>query len=494
MTQRQRHSPPRIPYVARIRIFHGLTMLACLIAMATGSGRLCAADTGAPTPRERNKARAAAFDATNRNACAVNTNLMVRPGLIADRAQRTVTIAAETIRLEVGKPVEFPLIAENSGKDYEALAISFAVPSDIHAALEFIGLQPGKGVDAAAMRFWPKGEPVDVMFQYDDSVGGTSTVRTVPASRLITDTRTGKPLPDDGFVFVGSARVPPPGSASGTGAVYAADVFSPNAIVTVFNEGTTVLDVPRRASQHEVYAFQVPNPACRLPDAGFAWVTLKPRSRQGDRPFLDFTLRAEPATNTPAGTATPIRWSLSGADRTVAAKGADLSALQESLAALAAGRKHIYVTIEPSDAMDISQLRQLAKAVETLEDKGLMRVEPPPAGHPYYKAFLPNEQHRQRANRPIQPWEFYIGSAGATNQLVYVEEIWGDNGAPSTYRETRHPVAAPRDIPSLLTQHDAPSVVLIFPASSLPYSALRPFLAPFIERRMIIYIFAADKP
>ncbi len=448
-----------------------------------------AADSPGLTARRQNKARAGEFDAANK-ALAVDSNVWIRPGLIADRSRRRVRIAAETIRLDLNKPVEFPLISENSGKDYEALAVSFASPSDVHAALEFIGLKPGKGVDAAGARFWPKGERVRVLFEYEVRSGGSNKLQAVSASQLILDDRTGRTLPEDGFVFTGSEWVPPPASGGGTNRIYAADVFSPNCIVSVYNERTTVLDVPRRAAQHEVYTHLIPNPDMQLPDAGFVVVSMQPLDPPGHQRVMDIGLRVGSREDTGPETAAALPWTLAAPD--IRETGNSMPEMTNVLARWIASARDPHVVIEPADTMTVADLRRLAGWLEKLEDQGWMRIDPPLAGHPYYKTFLPDERHRQRAGRPVQPWEVYVSQAGAgvTGQLVYVEEVWQEDDTTSSFGETRYPVGSAEDIPEALARHkDAPAVVLIFAESTLSYGTLRAFMAPFLKRNMIVYVF-----
>lgn len=446
-------------------------------------------DTPALSARQRNKARAIEWDAANKTV-ASNTHIWVRHGVIADRDRRTVRIAAETIRLGLDKPVEFPLIAGNSGKDYEALAVSFATPSDVHAALLFLGLPAGQGVDPSATRFWPKGERVRITFQYEEPAGGSNRMRTASASELILDNRSGKTLPDDGFIFTGSRWVQPPDWEGGTGMVYAADVFSPNCIASVYNEGTSVLDVPRRAPQHEVYSHLVPNPDLQLPDASFAVVTLQAFDPPGHRRVKDAALHIGPATNAALDAAESLAWGLDGAG--IQESGNALGGITNILSRWITAGQDPYVSVTADDAMTVAQLYRMAAWLERLEDEGWMRIDPPPEGHPFYKSFLPDEKHRMRKNRPVQPWEVFLqaGSGGVTGELVYVEEEWQPEKEQPDYRETRYPLASGKGIPELLARHqDAQAVVLFFAEPALTYDSLRSFLAPFLKRNMIVYVF-----
>lgn len=455
-----------------------------LIIIATFSVALSSVALETDDARARNKTRSNARDATNQLVFANNTNIFLRPGLLADRLRHTVTIDAETIRLDLNAPVEFPLISADSGKDYEALAVSFASPSDIHAALEFIGIPAGKTVSPGASRFWSRGEPVNMLLTYQEPAGTSNIARTVPATQLIVDTRTRKPLPDNAFIFTGSERVPPPDPTNGTNLIYAADVFSPNCIASVYNESSTVLDVPRRVTQNEVYSFLVSNPDLRLPAATLATVSLTPQYTNGHLRVTDLTLGIHSL-----GDGGAASWTISFGKSVE--RGTNLNSLVSHLNQLAAGDRDLYVTLIPDDTLPLDALHRLALSIEPLEDRALIRIEPPPAGHPYYKTFLPAEKHRARAERPVQPWELYLTASGtgATGELVYVEEHWTNDGLPSTYTETRHPASGPNVLPELLLKHDAPAVVLVFASPDLTYGTIRHFLSSLLERRMIVYVF-----
>jgi hypothetical protein len=163
--------------------------------------------------------------------CGAQSNLFIRPGLIADRTGQIVRITATTTSLKANDPVEFPLITRDSGKDYEALAVSQASALDIHESLRFIGLEPGRGVDPTQLRFWPKGDRVKMVFHVADTRAPSGPILPLRVEHLIQDTRTGKTLPETGLVFTGSEWVP--AGDQPTGKVYAADAFGPGSIASV---------------------------------------------------------------------------------------------------------------------------------------------------------------------------------------------------------------------------------------------------------------------
>lgn len=477
MTSCLRHAT----YAAFCPAFTAVAVCVASVALCTG----CAADTPpAPeTARAANAAQVERMFEQNRRQYGTNANYLVRLGLLADRVRKEIRISAESVKLNASDPVEFPLIARNSGKDYEALAVSFPNPSDIHDALVFIGMTPGHPVDAAACRFWPKGERVRMTFAYRDA---GNTQRVVRAERLVIDTRTGKTLPEDGFVFVGSSRIPAADSNT-SATVYAADVYTPNAVAAVYNEPTTVLDVPRRATQTDVYSFQVPNPGLPLPNGQVIEVVLKPEGSNTAERIRDCVLRVEPDPATP-GEATLALTDSRGMPINTNLTTGGLSTTLDSL--VAAGQDP-YVTIIPGDLLSLSTLARVCGLIDNLENERGMRVEPPPRGHPFYKSFLPNERFRSRKERPIQPIELNLagGTSSPTGTVTFITEEWAPETDTSIYHETNFPAASPLELDGLLGRKDAPSVLLVFAPPDLTYGALRSFVTPALNRRLILYVF-----
>lgn len=449
------------------------------------AGLAATAATNAPADaRALNKRCVASWQARDEAGARTNDALFVRPGLIADRRARSVCVYAEGLPLNPGDPVEFALISEQSGKDYEALAVSFAQPSDIHRALEFIGLTAGAPTDPARLRFWPRGERVRMTFARLET-DGTATPLGL-AETTVLDTRTGTTLPEAGFVFCGGDWVAPGEAADATtGRVYAADVYSPNAIVSVYNEGHTVLDVPRRAPQSEVYTFQVPNPAQRLPPGRLLKVTLTPLFPDGADRLVDWSIRLQNMTNGVAG--------FSVED----ARGQPLLQRQPAEAVAAAAKgvvmagRDLFAVITPDDALSLGALTSACATVSRWEDTCGVRVEPPPEGHAYYKAFLPNPAHRDRSQRPIQPFELALSDSpgGATGVLSLITEEWKENADSPLYHEASWPVHTPTDMTAPFATKDAPAVLLVFAPESMPYGRLRPYAHLAVKRKMILFVF-----
>ncbi|MEI6564281.1 MAG: YdjY domain-containing protein [bacterium] len=444
-----------------------------------------AEESPSPSPRDINLASVHAADCDRIRDYQGQANFMVRPGLLADKAGRVVRIAAESCIIPPGNPVEFPLVTLGSGKDYEALAVSFASAQDIHDALVFIGLTPGHGVDAETLRFWPRGDRVAMTFH--GTVTGSSLTNAIPTGRLVIDTRTGKSLPENGFVFIGSEWVNATGSD--TGKVYSADAFSPGAIVSLYNERASVLDVPRRASQSEVYSYQVPNPAYPLPTNALIEITFEPYFKDSRPHSSEFTLLVAPVSSS---NATDLAYTLQDRQGNSANTNRTLAGLLATLDRFSGADQEAFVTFLPDEATTIASLQKLARLLDSLDTEHGIRVEAPPAGHPYFRAFLPNEKHRKRENRPTQAAELFLETTTGitTGTLVLVDSEWqGDDSTP-TFHETRLPIPTPdKLVPALTSKEEAPAVVLIFVPASLKYGALRQFIAPLLQRKTILYVF-----
>ena len=131
-----------------------LLVIAVFVGVPRGG---CAQGEQALSPvRQANLATVKMSYETNLAKYANNPDMMVKSGLLANRREKWVRIAAEATGVPSGDPMEFWLISQESGHDYEAVAVSFAQPSDVHEALVFIGLTPGWPVSYNRFRFWPK--------------------------------------------------------------------------------------------------------------------------------------------------------------------------------------------------------------------------------------------------------------------------------------------------------------------------------------------------
>ncbi len=466
--------------------------LICIMATSADPLRAMSQDSAqAPTltVREANIACVKQGDIIRLRKFGNQPDFLVRPGLLADRTNRLVRVYAESIHLKPGDPLEFPLATMESGKEYESLAISFASALDIHEALGFIGLKSGRSTDPSRLQFWPKGDRVKVVFHYQDSSQSNSVTQNIPVERLVLDTRTSKALPETGFTFTGSAWEP--ATEPATGKVYAADAFSPGAIAALYNESFAVLDVPRRTSQGEVYTYQVPNPDFLLPSNQLMEITMEPYFKDDQPHRIDCSLAVTPVTD-PKTNSDLFYCLQESAGKGVINTNQTVQGFLAALGRLSASIEEVFVTVHPNDATPLVSLQKMARLLNTLDNEKGIRIEAPPPGEPYFKAFIPNEQHRNRENRPAQAVELHLRTSSGitTGELVWVDMAWkGDDSTP-TFSETRVAITSPDALSATIAaKSEPPAVMLVFAPGTLRYGVLRDYIAPILQRKMILYVF-----
>ena len=417
-----------------------------------------------------------------------DTNRMVRPGLTADRNLRQVWVDATATGIGKFDPVEFFLIAEHSGHAYESIAVTPVMPSAIHQALEFIGIPRGLPVDFNQHRYWPKGERVRITF-----VQGTNAGLRVES--LIMDRDTGKPLPASGLVFTGSRTTEI--TALDPKPEYAADTRSPNAIASNYNEPTTVLDVPWKAVQGEMYRRQTANPDHLFPSNTPLRILLEPDRTDGKHRVVDLTLSLAPAPETAGATLADIRFTIRTTTGTPPVENGSLTGALEYFTRLTREGHDPFVHITMDPALQLGAVKAAAEILASIDTETGIRVEPPEPGHLYIRAFLPDEQHRDRTRRPGQPWELYLVPSNGTVRatLVHLEPQWRDDTVFPDLDLTLAAVPSPTD---LNRQMDALGkgipVILVYAAPDITHGQLMAYLEPIRERCRIIYVYVDEKP
>lgn len=149
------------------------------------------------------------------------------PGIRVDRARRTVTVesrvAPRKLNDEKYKGEIYPIEVvacwpyPKGQKAHETVVTIDIKPSDVHKALEGLGLKPGK--PAKAEGEVPEGPSVRL---YIELTGPDGQPRRVPLEKTLTDRRTRKPMPKVEWRFTGSSRARPDPEKEET--VYGADL------------------------------------------------------------------------------------------------------------------------------------------------------------------------------------------------------------------------------------------------------------------------------
>ncbi len=461
-----------------------------------------------------NKARVQQIDATNAILYKGNADIMLLPGLLADRKRQRVEVMVESTGLSSNNIVEFLLISETSQHAYEALLVAFARPSDIHKALEFIGMKAGAPYDPRQLRMWPKGERVLVSLV---SCGQGSVSTPLRIERLILDTKTGQTLPENGFVFTGSVMVP----LANNGQEYGADAWEPKAVISIYNEPYSVLDIPRITHKSEVYGEQVVNPEFALDRGALFSLFLEPEYKDGRTRVKDLVLDVAPTfvPGSPGSNAVQssfgnkhlrpeaqeLTFRLSGPEGKALNQGLRPDSLSLVLQELQEQGDDAFVAVRFHPGLRLDSMRNACQIIADLDKAGGMRVEPPGPGQLYYRAFLVNQQWRQRENRAGQPWELVLSkkNGGLAGKLIQIDAPQVGAMLDPQFKITEFPVAdaaalswqlaADTEERQRANQRARPAVVLIFAEPDLPYGELTEFSAPLIAANYVVYVFL-EKP
>lgn len=428
----------------------------------------------------------------------------VWPGVLADRTRRQVVVRAEATGIEGNNAIEFVLISQQSGHDYEALATALATPSDIHAALEFIGMDPGIAVDPAQQRFWPRGERVWITFEWAPIIDPEidPLPRRAKVETLLFNLRTDNTLPVEGFVFTGSAERPHPQTGE---TVYAADVFGPNSVAAVYNEPFSVLDVPRRAPQSEIYGAITPNPDALLPAGELLTVVLEPEYPAGRQRVLSAQLKINAAADSGPDTGLKdLRFTItpdSPEDPAPLLEDAHFIGLLAWLGRVTDGGRDPFITLQPDTRLPWGVLRDCYRMLEAIEDANGIRIEPPAAGQFYYRALLPSDWFRDRETRTAHPDELHLKPDPDNPDLIagavweWFEEKWPDDHTLDA-KVTAHqiPVGSPSELleKQIKQQYEPrPAVLLLFTPEKVTLNALNQWMRPLQGRYPTQYVFGS---
>ena len=454
-----------------------------------------------PAGHEKNRQLAASAYQANLKKHADDTNILVLPGLVANKRKQRVEVTAESAGLKEGAPCEFTVVGETSQHAYEALLISFAQPSAVHQALKFIGKEPGEPVDPEALRFWARGE----CFQLSILRGDEPPIRL---EKLFVDRRTGKTLPESGFRFIGSRMAPAPNDPGKK--AYAADVYQPMAIVSLFNSTYSVLEVPYTADKGGVYQNTSINPEQKLDDDGLLTLVIEPLNKGDARRAKDLVLEvqaaqpAAPASVTGLQRLNCLSFQLKDA-ATVLNHKPNLSSVMESLAPLDRKRNDYFLTVRFGDEIDLGSAQELAKILAIIDCERGVRVEPPPTNQLYYKAFMPDRELLDREARFYHPWELALSEkdGDVSGRLLRINSVYRNGATKSELEITEVPLASPQEFRKELEAEAErtkkaktmakPPVIMVFAPASLKYGQLMKFLELALPTHKTIHVYV-DEP
>lgn len=169
------------------------------------------------------------------------------PGVTIDAAKGTITIPARVAPRKIDDPnfkeiypieviATFPY--PKGKKAHETVVTIEARPSEVHKALESLGLKAGKPARTAEEK--QTGPEVRIFLE----VPPGKTGRRIPIEQLLGDRKTGKPMPRVKWLFTGSApmKVPEKGEVYGADETGTLIAIFPVTADTVFQSSLSLSD------------------------------------------------------------------------------------------------------------------------------------------------------------------------------------------------------------------------------------------------------------
>ena len=392
------------------------------------------------------------------------SDYFIVPGLIADKTRREVVLDSFSTLVKKGDIAEFYVISSNSGHDYESLFVTFASPGDVARAMEFIGMPRGISVNPGKFRFWSKGERACLFVRGHDG-------KETPIEFFVMDAQTGKALSQEGFVFLGDKW-------DETGEKFLPDTTGPGSIAPSYNEALSVFDTPRLAMQSDVYEkFLVGKPGASVTNS-FVEIVIRPEDRKGfpEKRVRDFTLRIGNGF-----------FELEGCSSRT-----NLSEVMTILGNALKERQDPYVSVVWDEDVSLSHLAAVCGILEGPDSSGMIKIEPPAPGLPYFKAFLPNKDWRNRERRFAQPCELVISKGGSEASLNVIKEIWKDDSSIRPELEVKRIDGVTPDNLSELLAKNGPErlpVLLVFADPSDTYSSIAAYVKSAMKTHGNLYIF-----
>lgn len=399
---------------------------------------------------------------------------LVLESIVADRKLKRVEVWGCATAVGDTEPIEFFITPVVSGKDYESLAVTWCKPSDLHKAMEFIGLKPGRPINFVTNHHWTRGPRVIVTVD-----SGKGPVRI---EDLILNAPEKKTLPQTGMVFTGSfTHTDEQGQSH-----YAADVVDSRAIAPNYNDPVAVLDMPLRLAQSDVYGFQVRNPAHAVPLGHLLTFIIQPATGKEAVELHDLVIEVGLNESKPIYTALEQEKERFRAD--------SLADLVRSLSLLVDGSSDWFTTARIDPSIRVTDVRKMYAVLMTLEQDRGIKLDPPAGENLFHRAFFPQDAWRNRQERLGEPWELFL--ARQQGKIVARLERYVELFEPERRLELqRFEVQSPQEFVKTINDHASQwsQMIFIYPPEDLTYGELMQWAGPAFKTYPRIFVFTPDR-
>ena len=421
----------------------------------------------------------------NIKAHAGNDEVLVLPGLVAKRQQKRVEIIAETTPVSKEEAIEFLVVDAASSHGYESFLWSYAKPSDIRRALDFIGVPAGSAYNPQALQFWSKGERM--IASIENHAG-----KAVRLEDIIYDKATQKSLPPKGYVYTGSVLVPDPKDPAKT--IMVADQFDPKAVISGFNASAALIEPNWTISQGDAYQRYHIHPDSDYGENEILTLLLEPELVDGKRRVCELKLTIQD----------PQTFMMTGEEGKPLNHDTSVQGMLEKCLEIKSSGRDPYLTVDFNDELILRDIHQIAKPLAILDQPEGLRIDPPAEGRLYYRSFIPPESWRQPKERMTQSWEVHIDriAGGLTTRMVIHDEVWKDVSIKPDLQKRTFVAANAEAIMKCIADDAAakegsaarlrPRVLFIYAPADLKYRELLNFLQPVIKTHKTVHIYLEE--
>ena len=368
-------------------------------------------------------------------------------GVVVDASARSVRFLVEATGLDKADPAEFFAIGPLSDRSYESFFVTVPSPAAIAEAIERTGVPRGVPPNIAGARLWPCGEKLTL---------AATPVSTNGPALAFADLLTDMAEKEEGailqapVVYTGGAR-------DESGAVVAATNI-PCAVFALYSHTPSLLQLNGQFDQSTVYG------------------RFHAKTTYAAGSLFELTLRWD-------GQTTVLRRDV---ELTIPSLKEKLSALRADAAA-----HDLFVRLSFGGETTVGEAAEIAGALSLVDGKGL-KMDGPPAGQFFFRAFLPDPAWRARPGRLFQPFEVHVAADGA-KKFVFVEEDWSGEGLDPVLKPRETPFAEWSDLPKLIAQTGDQgakiNVLFLFAPKATPVATLTPVVSATEGRIGTYYVF-----
>ena len=148
-----------------------------------------------------------------------------------------------------------------------------------------------------------------------------------------------------------------------------------------------------------------------------------------------------------------------------------------------------FVTLAVDDSGSLSSVQQVYAMLMKLDNEDGIRIDAPPEGHLFYKAFFPKDEWRDRKNRLGRPWELHLVEKDhktAGTLILPADEIENNDGRG----DLKWTVGSAEETAKTLAEKSNrfSQVVYVFAPGTMSYGELMSFIRPAMKTHQM-YVF-----